>query len=149
MEEELEKDFWKHKALEQLNPEEWEALCDGCGKCCLVKLEDEDTGELVFTTIACKLFDLKKCQCSQYPKRHKIVKDCQRLTPKKVRTLKWLPQSCAYRLVADGKELPPWHHLISGNKNTIHKSGQSVKGRVVSELTVKDFEDYTIEGTEL
>lgn len=142
----MDKEFWKYKTLEQLDGAEWEALCDGCGKCCLVKLEDEDSGDIVLTNVACKLFDMKKCQCRHYAKRQNFVKDCQRLTPKKVRSLGWLPQTCAYRLVAEGKDLPKWHHLKSGHKNTIHNAGHSVRGKVVSELSVKDFEDHVIDG---
>ena len=137
--------FWKEKTLEQLEPSEWESLCDGCGKCCLNKLEDEETGDLVFTNVACKLFDSKACSCKNYSKRKRFVPDCQILTPKKVRKLIWLPSTCAYRLVAEGKDLPQWHHLVSGNRNTVHKVGASVKGRVVSEENVKDFEDHVVD----
>ena len=137
--------FWKEKTLEQLEPSEWESLCDGCGKCCLNKIEDEDTGDLVFTNVACKLFDSKACGCKNYNKRRRIVPDCQILTPKKVRKLIWLPSTCAYRLVAEGKDLPPWHHLISGSKSTVHKVGASVKGKVVSEEHVKDLEDHVVD----
>ncbi|SMF13078.1 YcgN family cysteine cluster protein [Pseudobacteriovorax antillogorgiicola] len=137
--------FWKVKTLEQLSPSEWESLCDGCGKCCLNKLEDEETGDLVFTNVACKLFDSQACRCKNYQKRRRFVPDCQILTPKKVRRLSWLPATCAYRLVAEGKDLPKWHHLVSGNKHSIHKAGASVKGKVVSEERVKDLEDHVVD----
>ena len=141
----MEKEFWRGKSLEQLSPKEWEAFCDGCGKCCLVKLEDEETDDLVFTNISCKLFDEKTCRCKNYPKRRKYVNDCHQLTPKKVRSLRWLPSTCAYRLVDEGKDLPRWHHLVSGHPNTIHKAGASVKGKVICETQVKDPEDHVVD----
>lgn len=139
--------FWEIKQLEEMTAYEWELLCDGCGKCCLNKIEDEETGVIYHTSVACKLFDSKTCQCQNYPNRRKIVSDCQQLTPKKVRSLPWLPSTCAYRLIADGKKLPPWHHLISGSRSTIHKQGESVRGRVISEGTIKveALEDYVID----
>jgi uncharacterized cysteine cluster protein YcgN (CxxCxxCC family) len=107
--------FWKQKALEALNPAEWESLCDGCGRCCLVKLEDEDSGEIHFTDIACKHFNAGTCRCADYAHRRRRVRDCIKLTPAKVRTLSWLPPTCAYRLVADGRDLAWWHPLVSGS----------------------------------
>jgi uncharacterized protein len=104
--------FWKTKTLDQMNPEEWESLCDGCAKCCLVKLEDEDTGALAYTTLHCWFLDGKTCQCSDYANRRKYVPGCVQLTPAVVATVDWLPDSCAYRLVLAGKDLPDWHHLI-------------------------------------
>ncbi|MEW9837683.1 YcgN family cysteine cluster protein [Mesorhizobium marinum] len=135
--------FWKTKTLEEMDAAEWESLCDGCGKCCLSKLEDEDTGEIYFTSVGCRLFDAGTCRCGDYDNRLSIVADCVRLTPKNVRTIAWLPSSCAYRLVAEGRDLFSWHHLISGDRNTIHEAGMSVRGRVTaSESEMDDPEDY-------
>jgi uncharacterized protein len=122
--------FWKQKTLEELTPAEWESLCDGCGRCCLVKLEDETSGTVHFTDIACKLFDPLSCRCKDYARRLTRVRDCIRLTPAKVRALSWLPASCAYRLVAEGRDLPWWHPLVSGSQTTVHEAGISVRGRV-------------------
>jgi uncharacterized protein len=122
--------FWNQKTLEELNPAEWESLCDGCGRCCLVKLEDADSGAVYFTDIGCKLFDASACRCTDYARRQKKVHDCIRLTPAKVRTLSWLPPSCAYRLVAEGRDLPWWHPLISGTRASVHEAGVSVRNRV-------------------
>lgn len=137
--------YWKEKTLEEMSPHEWEQLCDGCGKCCLNKIEDEDTGELLHTKVACKLLDIKNCRCKNYKKRRKFVPDCQILTPKKTRNLGWLPSTCAYRLVAEGSDLPNWHHLVAGNRYAIHKAGASVRDFAVSELHVKNLEDHVID----
>jgi len=134
--------FWKQKTLEELDPVEWESLCDGCGRCCLVKLEDEESEAVHFTDIACKLFDSSTCQCSQYAQRHKKVHDCIRLTPAKVRALSWLPPSCAYRLVAEGRDLPWWHPLVSGSPASVHEAGVSVRGRVSLMENQAESEDY-------
>lgn len=134
--------FWKTKTLEQLSPKEWESLCDCCAKCCLEKLEDEDTGEILYTNVACRLLDIDSCTCSNYPERQRFVYSCIRLTSKKVRELPWLPSTCAYRLVAEGKDLPHWHPLITGDKESTKKSGQSCHGRIISERIVQDLEDY-------
>lgn len=120
--------FWK-KPLEAMTKGEWESLCDGCGRCCLVKLEDEDTGKIHFTDVTCRLFEAHTCRCGDYPGRKAKVPDCVKLTPKRVREISWLPPTCAYRLVADGKDLFPWHHLISGSRETAHEAGISVRGR--------------------
>ena len=141
-------EYWKQKSLEQMSDEEWENLCDGCGKCCLNKVEDYDTGELFFTDVACKLLDLKKCRCQSYKNRKRFVPDCQILTPKKVRRLPWLPSTCSYRLLAEGKDLPSWHHLKTGSRQSIHNAGQSVRGRCVDERHVKDLEDHIIDWIE-
>jgi uncharacterized cysteine cluster protein YcgN (CxxCxxCC family) len=122
------KPFWK-KRLEEMTKGEWESLCDGCGRCCLVKLEDEDTGKIHFTNIVCRLFEEQSCRCSDYAGRKAKVPDCIKLTPARVRDIKWLPPTCAYRLVDEGKDLYPWHHLISGSRETVHKAGISVRGR--------------------
>jgi len=130
--------FWKRKKLEELTPAEWESLCDGCGRCCLVKLEDEDDGRVHFTEIACKLLDVKSCRCADYGHRSRRVRDCIRLTPEKVRALSWLPPSCAYRLVAEERDLAWWHPLVSGTKSSVHEAGISVRGRIkVSERQVR------------
>ena len=107
--------FWKRKSLEEMTHTEWESLCDGCGRCCLLKLEDEDTGEVYLTRLACKLLDLGSCQCSNYPDRQSYVHDCVSITPEKARNLPWLPETCAYRVVAEGGDLAWWHPLVSGD----------------------------------
>ncbi|MCT7374933.1 YcgN family cysteine cluster protein [Chelativorans salis] len=122
--------FWKTKPLEAMSQAEWESLCDGCGKCCLAKLEDEDTGDIHWTSVACRLFDAGTCRCNDYAGRLKRVPDCVRLTPENVRKLTWLPATCAYRLVAEGKDLAWWHPLISGDPETVHEAGISMRGRV-------------------
>ncbi|MFG1206558.1 YcgN family cysteine cluster protein [Xanthobacter flavus] len=109
---------------------EWESLCDGCGRCCLVKLEDEDSGAIAYTDVACRLFDAGSCRCSDYPNRSEIVADCVRLTPEAVESIGWLPPTCAYRLVREGKDLPFWHPLVSGTRDTVVSAGISVHGRV-------------------
>lgn len=139
--------FWD-LPLKSLARDEWEALCDGCGKCCLNKIEYEDTGELAFTKVACKLLDGESCQCSSYPNRHDFVPDCVVLTPKKLQQIAWwLPATCAYRLRAEGKPLYDWHYLISGDRESIHRAGASVRGWTVSETSVTedDWDDYIIE----
>ncbi|MBL1419148.1 MAG: YcgN family cysteine cluster protein [Alphaproteobacteria bacterium] len=130
--------FWEEKTLGELNDQEWESLCDGCGKCCLIKLEDEDTGEIIFTNMACKLLDVKTCQCSDYPNRAKFVPDCIKMTHKNISQYNWLPKSCAYRLLDEGKKLPDWHPLISGDPKTVLRAGISAVGRIVSEEGIDD-----------
>ncbi|MBO0732996.1 MAG: YcgN family cysteine cluster protein [Methylocapsa sp.] len=134
--------FWKQKTLEELTHEEWESLCDGCGRCCLVKLEDEHTGKVYFTDIGCKLFDAGNCRCSDYARRQRRVRDCIRLTAAKVRVLGWLPSTCAYRLVAEGRDLFWWHPLVSGSKESVHEAGVSVKGRVIASEKEVEPADY-------
>jgi uncharacterized cysteine cluster protein YcgN (CxxCxxCC family) len=129
--------FWKRKRLGEMTPEEWESLCDGCGRCCLLKLEDEDTEEVVYTRIACKLLDIGSCRCGSYETRHKKVPDCVRLTPESAGTLEWLPPSCAYRLVANGEDLAWWHPLVSGDPETVHQAGISVRDFAISEKKVR------------
>ena len=125
--------FWE-RPLATLDRREWEALCDGCGKCCLHKLEDEDTGEIYETNVACKLLDLGTAQCSRLsPTGEAIVPDCVRLTPQRARELPWLPDSCAYRLRARGEPLPGWHYLISGDREAVHRAGASVVGKAIGE----------------
>ncbi|AUH34531.1 YcgN family cysteine cluster protein [Paracoccus tegillarcae] len=139
--------FWE-LPLKELTGDEWEALCDGCGKCCLNKLEYEDTGEVVFTSVACKLLDGDTCRCSSYADRHDYVPQCVVLTPAKIRKVGyWLPATCAYRLRHEGKPLYDWHYLISGDRDSVHHAGVSVRGRTVNELSISedDWDDYVIE----
>ena len=125
--------FWRKKRLEEMSEAEWESLCDGCGRCCLNKLEDIDTGEIFWTDVACRLLDGESCRCKNYPKRRKLVPDCVQLTPKSVGKLSWLPPTCAYRLVDEGRELYWWHPLVSGDASSVHAAGISVSGKTVSE----------------
>lgn len=119
-----------------MSPAEWEALCDGCGRCCLVKLEDEDSGEIITSDVHCKLLDGETCRCTNYPERQKHVPDCIKLTPQNVRTLKWIPRTCAYRRLAEGRGLAWWHPLVSGDPQTVVDAGVSVMGRTISESEV-------------
>lgn len=132
--------FWDEKTLEEMTAPEWEALCDGCGRCCLMKLEDEDTGEIYTSDVRCQLLDGQSCRCSDYPNRQEKVKDCIKLTPENVRTISWIPKSCAYRRVAEGRGLAWWHPLISGDPDTVVQAGISVQGRTVAESEVRDGE---------
>ncbi len=132
----LEPRFWEQKNLDELNREEWEALCDGCGRCCLLKIEDEDTGELFYTNVICEIHDDKNGCCTRYADRSLLVPDCIKVTPEVARTEKWLPDTCAYRLLAEGKPLFDWHPLISGNPDSVGEAGMSVRGKVVSEQYV-------------
>lgn len=134
--------FWRGKRLDELSAEQWESLCDGCGRCCLVKLEDEDTGKIHATDIACRLFDEGTCRCRDYANRSQKVSDCVRLTPEVVPKLNWLPPTCAYRLVANGKDLPWWHPLVSGRQETVVEAGVSVLGRTAG---LED--DFTMDET--
>ena len=129
--------FWRTVPLEEMTPTEWESLCDGCGRCCLNKLEDEDTGEIHLTRLACALLDIGSCRCSDYPNRKAKMPDCVQIDPAKARALPWLPPTCAYRLVAEGKDLPEWHPLISGSADSVHAAGISVRGVARSEKGVK------------
>lgn len=128
--------FWENKSLSEMSGEEWESLCDGCAKCCLHKLEDDDGGEIYYTRVACAYLDLSTCRCKDYQNRLRAVPDCVQLRPEDVSEFHWLPSTCAYRLVAEAKPLPDWHHLISGSANTVHEAGMSVRGRVLSEEQV-------------
>lgn len=141
--------YWETVPLDQMTPAEWEALCDGCGKCCLNKLEYDDTGDVDFTRIACKLLDGQTCRCTKYPTRHQYVPECVTLTPKKLAQVAyWLPRTCAYRLLHQGKTLPDWHPLRTGDPESVHRAGVSVQGWTISEVELPegaDWEDYVIE----
>ncbi|MFN4141510.1 YcgN family cysteine cluster protein [Aestuariivirga sp.] len=136
--------FWKTKPLAAMTREEWESLCDGCGRCCLNKLEDEDTGRFLYTRAACRLLDLETCRCTDYTNRHARVPDCVALTPENVGSLGWLPSTCAYRLLEEGKPLAWWHPLVSGKQETVAEAGISVAGEAYSEegITVDDLVDH-------
>ena len=134
--------FWRRKSLQEMTVQEWESLCDGCGQCCLHKLEDIDSGEIAVTNVACKLLDMKSCRCSSYANRWDFVPDCVQLTPEKAGDLTWLPESCAYRLLADGQDLPEWHPLVSGDPDSVHKAGISIRDKAVSEIEVEDLEEH-------
>lgn len=135
--------FWKTKSLGEMSPAEWESLCDGCGKCCMCKLEDMDTGDIYWTSVACRMFDPVTCRCKDYANRQRLVADCVLLTPEKVQQIGWLPETCAYRLVAAGKDLEWWHPLVSGDPETVHQAGISIRGRVEAlETELANEEDY-------
>lgn len=140
--------FWERKPLKKMSPKEWEALCDGCGKCCLNKLEDEDSGEVALTRVACRLLDDATCRCAQYDIRHQFVPDCIVLKPDNLDThAYWMPETCAYRLLWQGNPLPDWHPLISGTADSVHTAGISVRGMTESEFDIpeEEWEDYIIE----
>lgn len=138
------KPFWE-MPLSQLDRGQWEALCDGCGRCCVHKLEDEVTGELYATNVACKLLDRRNGRCTDYPNRRKLVADCIVLDRKKLGSLDWLPETCAYRLRAAGKPLPDWHYLVSGSRETVHEARQSTRGWTVSEDDAGELEHHLVE----
>ncbi len=135
--------FWE-KPLSALNRTEWEALCDGCGQCCMHKVEDEDTGEIFATNIACRLLDLTTCQCSDYRRRKYFVPDCIQLTRRNVDSFEWLPETCAYRRRAEGRTLPEWHYLICGDRDAVHAAGASVRGKAIAEAKAGAIEDHII-----
>ena len=137
--------YWEDTPLEKLDRAQWESLCDGCGKCCVHKLEDEETGELFPTNVACKLLDRHSGLCSDYRHRRAYVPECVRLTPKLAATLEWLPETCAYKLRAEGKQLADWHPLNSGDPESVHRAGISVRGWTVSESDVGELEDHILE----
>jgi uncharacterized cysteine cluster protein YcgN (CxxCxxCC family) len=137
--------FWEELPLEALDRAQWEALCDGCGKCCVHKLEDDVTGELFPTNVACKLLDRHSGRCSNYRHRRAFVSECVRLTPKLAGTLEWLPDTCAYRLRAEGKPLADWHPLNSGDPESVHRAGMSVRGWTISEVYAGELEDHILE----
>ncbi|MDG2002608.1 MAG: YcgN family cysteine cluster protein [Novosphingobium sp.] len=135
--------FWE-LPLDALTREQWEALCDGCGQCCLHKVEDADTGEIFRTNVACKLLDLETARCSDYRNRRAFVPDCLRLTTRNANSLDWLPKTCAYRLRADGEPLPDWHYLVCGDRDAVHRAGVSVLGKVISETDAGALEHHMI-----
>lgn len=135
--------FWEHP-LETLDRAQWESLCDGCGQCCLHKVEDEDTGRIYPTNVACKLLDLGTARCSDYPNRRAFVPDCLRLTPRLAAQLEWLPDTCAYRLRANGEVLRDWHYLISGDRDEVHRRGISVRGKAISEVIAGPLENHIV-----
>lgn len=134
----MPKNYWEYKKLSTMSQAEWEQLCDGCAKCCLHKLEDEDTGELYGTNVVCQYLDQESCQCSDYMNRSVLVPDCITLTSQNLDQVYFMPSSCSYRLLVEGKPLPKWHPLVTGNKESTHDSGNSVRDKVISELEVDD-----------
>ena len=136
--------FWRRKTLAEMTRGEWESLCDGCAKCCLDKLQDDDTGEIRYTEVACRLLDLGTCRCTDYANRKRFVPDCVVLTPRTVARLTWLPSTCAYRLISEGRDLEWWHPLVSGDPETVHRAGVSVRGRAVPEAVAGDLEDHIV-----
>lgn len=139
------KHFWETKSLKQMTKYEWESLCDGCGKCCLHKLEDVDTGEVSISNVTCSFLDEETCNCKDYSNREKNVPDCISLDLKNIKKLQWLPETCAYRLIDEGKSLYNWHHLISGSKSTIHEYGMSVRDYSINESKLNNAEEYILE----
>ncbi len=134
--------FWQRKSLREMTAAEWESLCDGCGQCCLHKLEDIDTGEIALTDVVCRLLDQQSCTCSRYEERRRLVPDCLVLDPDLVEKLEWMPETCAYRLLSEGKDLPEWHPLVSGEAESVHRAGISVRGRCINEREAGDLEDH-------
>lgn len=124
--------YWKQKSLDEMTEGEWESLCDGCARCCLIKLEDEDTELVHYTAVVCQYLDQEECRCTEYEKRSVLVPDCVQLTPVGARDYRWLPTTCAYRVVAEGRDLEWWHPLVSGDRNTVHEAGMSVRGKCIS-----------------
>ena len=141
--------YWQTTALADMTPEQWESLCDGCGRCCVIKLEDADTGAVHYTDIACRLFDDATCRCGNYALRQYLVKGCVVLTPESLpRIADWLPRSCAYRRLHEGRGLAEWHPLVSGDPESVHRAGISLRGRTVAEYEVPEDqqEDHIIDG---
>lgn len=150
----IDEPFWKRKSLTEMTRAEWESLCDGCAQCCLIKLEDEETGVVYETDVACKLLDLKTCRCTRYAERSRLVPNCVTLHPGNVGQLSWMPPTCAYRLLHEGEDLPEWHPLVSGQPESVVTAGASIRNDAVSELEVaeEDLEDHVIgplEGADL
>ncbi|HEY8595617.1 MAG TPA: YcgN family cysteine cluster protein [Devosiaceae bacterium] len=142
--------FWTEKTLEEMTEAEWEALCDGCGRCCLIKLEDEDTGEIITSDVRCKLLDGETCRCSDYENRQERVPDCIKVTPDNIATIPWMPTTCAYRRLAEGRGLAWWHPLVSGDPETVVMAGVSIRNRTVSEEEVDadEWEDHAVDWPE-
>lgn len=137
--------FWREKELGDMSDAEWESLCDGCARCCLNKLEDVDNGDIAYTNVACRLLDAASCRCTNYAERQRYVPDCVILTPKSVSEIKWLPSTCAYKILAEGGDLPAWHPLVSGDARSVVTAGISVAGKIVSEREAKDLEGHVVE----
>ncbi|MGF1683331.1 YcgN family cysteine cluster protein [Photobacterium minamisatsumaniensis] len=136
--------YWQQKDLQEMTDQEWEALCDGCGKCCLHKLIDDDTDEIYYTNVACSLLDNNTCSCKDYPNRFESGEECLKLTRDRIDEFVWLPETCAYRLLAEGKDIPEWHPLLTGSKDAMHKAGESVRDKIVYEIEVIDWEDHIL-----
>ena len=136
-----QKPFWETKTLEDMSAGEWESLCDGCGLCCLIRFEDEVTGEVIPTRVSCRLLDNELCRCKDYANRKVYVPDCIKLTPWNIEALQWMPLSCAYRRLYEGRPLPRWHPLITGDPESVHKAGVSIRGQVISESSLADPDD--------
>jgi uncharacterized cysteine cluster protein YcgN (CxxCxxCC family) len=142
--------YWESKPLDQLSTEEWEGLCDGCARCCLHKLQDEDSGELYFTRVRCRYLDEQRCRCTDYVNRSVLVPECVHLDPQALQEYDWLPVTCAYRLLAEGKPLPDWHHLVCADPDAVHRAGISIRGRAISEEFVHPdgFDEHIIHWVE-
>lgn len=140
--------FWQEKPLSEMTTEEWESLCDNCGKCCLHKLEDEDTGKIFYTSVVCDLIDLKSCRCTQYSERCTLVPDCLDLKQHDFADYTWLPATCAYKLLAEGKDLPAWHPLVSGSSETVNEAGVSISSYAMKESEIDQVEEHIIEWLE-
>lgn len=143
----MNKKFWQHKTFSEMNFAEWEALCDGCGRCCLHKLEDADTGEIAYTSVACRFLEISKCRCTAYEHRKSARKECLCLTPENICEMTWLPKTCAYRMLFEGRDLASWHPLVTGDPESVHTAGISVRNKAIPEdwINPDDLETYIIE----